>query len=75
MGNMEGGSFAGDFEERCTRKLWRRVFLSVGAHWGTWGVRCLGILEIAGGLRKGIISFCRSSVRGGSFWESGRIWG
>ena len=39
--------------EKCRRKLWRREFLSVGARWGTWGDCRLGILEIAGGLRKG----------------------
>ena len=32
LGNLEGGSFTGDFE-----RWMRRVSLSVGSHWGTWG--------------------------------------
>jgi hypothetical protein len=35
---------------------------------GIWGVRRLGILETVRGLRKGSISLCGSSVRGGSFF-------
>ena len=38
--------------------------LSVGACWGIWGVRSLGILDIVGGLWKGSISLCGSSVGG-----------
>ena len=30
---------------------------------------------MVGGLRKGCISLCGSSVRGAPFWGSGRIWG
>jgi hypothetical protein len=33
LGNMEGGSFTGDFEGKYRRKLWRWAFLSLGAHW------------------------------------------
>jgi len=32
-----------------------------------------GILEIVGGLQKGSISVCGSSVRRAPFWRSGRI--
>jgi hypothetical protein len=44
----------------------------VGAHWGTWGVRRLGILETVGGLRKGSISFSVGAVRRALLWGSGR---
>ena len=34
-----GGSFNGTLSERWRRKLWSRVSISVGARWGSWGVR------------------------------------
>jgi len=32
LGNLEGGSFTGDFD-----RWMRRVSVSIGTRWGTWG--------------------------------------
>ena len=81
LGNMEGGSFTGNFEGKvnywgkCRRKLWKQVSLSVGAQLGNLGGVCLlGILRDSGrGLQKWSISLCGSSVRG--TWRGGSFAG
>jgi hypothetical protein len=62
LGNLEGGSFTGDFE-----RWMRRVSFSIGSHWGTWGGGSvyLELWEFAeGGLWLWSISLYGSSVRG-----------
>jgi len=57
---MEGSSFPASLRERCRRKPWRWVlgYLGDSVDWGIF------FLKIAGGLWKGSVSLCGSSVRG-----------
>ena len=66
LANMEGGSFAGDFEGKVYKKA---LEMGVSLCRGPLGnLGCLliggGILEIAGVLQKGSISLCGCSVSG-----------